>query len=75
MDFMWSKMSIPLPFHVQSKFKFEFVFNHDNKFHTLMIHLTEPDRKYGGGMQHKMIWLLDLVGSVVSNSGEVVVGK
>ena len=45
MDFAWSKVSIPLPFTVQSKFDFGFVYDH----------LIEPDRKYKGGMQHKMI--------------------
>ena len=55
MDFMWSKVSIPLLFHAQSKFHFNFIFDHDNRFHALMIHLTEPDQKYEGGMQRKMI--------------------
>ena len=64
MDFVWSKVSIPLPFHVQLKFEFEFIFDHDNGFCALMIHLTELDSKYEGGMQHKMIQLWDLVGSV-----------
>ena len=51
-NFMLSNVSILLPSHVQSKFNFDFVFNHDNRFHALMIHLREP---YEGGMQHKMI--------------------
>ena len=55
MDFIWSMVSIPLPFIVQSKFNFEFIYDHDNRFCTLMIHLVEPDRKYKGGMQHRMI--------------------
>ena len=42
-NFVWSKVSIPLSFHVQSNFDFNFVFDHDNRFHTLMIHLTEPE--------------------------------
>ena len=46
MDFVWSKVSMPLPFMVQLKFNFEFIYNHDNGFCTLMIHLIEPDRKY-----------------------------
>ena len=55
MDFVWLKVSIPLPFIVQSKFDFEFIYDHDNRFCALMMHLMEPDRKYKGGMQHKMI--------------------
>ena len=54
-DFVWSKVSIPLLFIVQSKFDFEFVYDHDNGFCTLMILLMESDRKYKGGMKHKMI--------------------
>ena len=54
-DFVCLKVSIPFPFIVQSKFDFEFVYDHDNGFCMLMIHLVEPDRKYEGGMQHKMI--------------------
>ena len=54
-DFVWSKVSIPLPFIVQSKFKFKFIYDHDNGFCVVMIHLVKPDRKDEGGMQHKMI--------------------
>ena len=57
MDFMWSKVNIPLLLQVQSKFGFEFIFNHSNRFWSPMIHLTEPDPKYEGGMQHEMIQL------------------
>ena len=42
-NFMWSKVSIPLPFQVQSKFNFDFIFDHENRFHTSMIHLMEPN--------------------------------
>ena len=52
MDFVWSKVSILLPFIVQSKFDFEFVYDHDNGIHALMIHLVVPHK---GGMQYKMI--------------------
>ena len=45
----------PLPFIVQWKLKFEFIYDHDNGFCTLMIHLIEPNRKYEGGMQCKLI--------------------
>ena len=55
MDFVWSKVSIPLPFIVQSKFNFELIYDHDNGFCILIIHLVEPGRKYEGGMQHKII--------------------
>ena len=55
MDFVWSKVCIPLLFIVQLKFEFEFVYDHDDGFCVLMIHLVEPDRKYKGGMQLKMI--------------------
>ena len=77
MDFMWCKMSIPLPFPVQSKFDFEFVLIMTmlNGFCALMIHLTEPDRQYKGGMEHEMIHLYNLVGSVASTTGGVMVGK
>ena len=54
MDFAWSKVCIPLPFIVQSKFEFELVYDH-NGSSALTIHLVKPDRKYKGGMQHKMI--------------------
>ena len=53
MDFVWSKICIPLPFVVQSKFDFEFIYDPDNGFHVLMIHLVEPDRKYKGGCSIK----------------------
>ena len=56
-DFIWSKLSITLPFYVQSKYDFEFIFDQDNGFHALMIHLIKADRKYEGAMQHKMIQL------------------
>ena len=48
-DFVWSKVSIPLLFFVQSMFEFEFIYDHENGFWALMIHLVKPDRK------HKMI--------------------
>ena len=54
-DFVWLKVSVLLPFIVQSKFKFEFIYDHENGFCALMIHLVQPGRKYEGGMQHKMI--------------------
>ena len=47
MDFVWSKVSIPLLFIVQSKFDFEFVYEHDNGFHMLMILLKNPYSRFG----------------------------
>ena len=49
MDFVWSKVSIPLSFIVQSKFEFKFMYDHDSGFH---IPLSQA---YNGGMRHKMI--------------------
>ena len=74
-DFVWSKVCIPLPFIVQSKFEFELMYDHDNGFHTLMAHLVEPDRKYKGDMQHKMIKIQDLELTVASDIRGVVVGN
>ena len=56
-DFIWSKVSIPLLFIFQSEFEFEFIYDYENGFWALMIHLVKPDQKYEGGMQHKMIQL------------------
>ena len=56
-DFIWSKVSLQLPFPVQSKFDFKCIYDWDNGFPTFMIHLVEPDRKYEGCMQHKMVHL------------------
>ena len=75
MDVVWSKVSIPLLFIVQSKFDFEFVYDHDNGFHMLMIHLIELDLKYEGSMQDKIIQIKDLVLRVASNIGGEVVGQ
>ena len=58
-EFVWSNVSIPLPFKVQSKLDFDFIFDCNDGFCALMIHLTEPDPKYEGGMQHKMIHFHD----------------
>ena len=60
MDFVWPKVSIPLPFHVQSSLISTLFLIVTMDYHTLMIHLTEPDQKYKGGMQHTMIQLQDL---------------
>ena len=70
---VWSKVSILLPFIVLSKF--EFMYDHENGFQALMIHLVEPDRKYKGGMQHKMIQILELELTVASDIGGVVGGN
>ena len=57
MDLVWLKVNVMLPFNVQSKFDYELMFDHDNGFQALMGYLTEPDRKYEGGMKHKMLKL------------------
>ena len=56
-DYVKSQVQIKLPFEVQSKFEFEFVYSRENGFRALMVYLTEPDRKYEGGMKHKMVEL------------------
>ena len=42
-NFVWSMVSIPLPFKVQLTFDFDFIFDHNNGFHTWMIHLMESN--------------------------------
>ena len=54
MDLIRSKVCIPLPCLVQLKFEFEFVYDHNNGFHMLMIYLIEPDKKYKGGRTHTL---------------------
>ena len=54
-DLVRSKIDITLPFEVQSKFSYEFMYDIENDFRGLMVYLKEPDRKFEGGMVHKMV--------------------
>ena len=56
-DFVRSKFVLSLPFAVQSKFDYEFLFDTINGFRALMVFLDEPDAKFEGGMRHKMVAL------------------
>ena len=56
-DFVRSKFVLSLPFAVQSKFDYEFLFDTINGFRALMVFLDKPDAKFEGGMRHKMVAL------------------
>ena len=56
-DFVRSKFSLTLPFMVQSRFDYEFMYDTTNGFRALLISLHEPDAKFEGGMKHKMVRL------------------
>ena len=56
-DFVRSKFSLSLPFMVQSRFDYEFMYDTTNGFRALLISLHEPDAQFEGGMKHKMVRL------------------